>query len=170
MCTHARSINTVHRSCLMLFVANVCRLRYLRGLGGATVDHKKGIAWLEQAANQDYAESQFQLGTLYQKGTPLFFSSLFSQCIVLGENGTLCFAIGLGDTPKNAGLAVKWYAKAAEQQNEMAMTNLGHCYLNGEWCVGCGFSASHCFYFTLLCFLVWFWGLYGACRHWRREG
>ena len=43
----------------------------------------------------------------------------------------VCYANGEG-VPKDDGIAVSWYRKAAVQGNAMAEYNLGVCYANGK--------------------------------------
>ena len=66
---------------------------------------KGDIAETRKAAEQGYAEAQFNLGCCYDCGN------------------------GVAEDKQEA---AKWYRKAAEQGYAMAQYNLGNCYYKGE--------------------------------------
>ncbi|TNE43972.1 MAG: sel1 repeat family protein [Sphingomonadales bacterium] len=68
---------------------------------GVPQDKAAAIDWYSKAANQGYAEAQFNLGASY--------------------------AGGLG-VPKNMNEAIKWYLRAANQGHGGAQFNLGFAY------------------------------------------
>ena len=63
------------------------------------------MKWYRKAADQGYAEAQFNLGNSYSKGEGI---------------------------PKDFAEAVKWYRKAADQGYAAAQNNLGKMYADGE--------------------------------------
>jgi myo-inositol-1-phosphate synthase len=71
---------------------------------GVTKDEVEAVKWYGKAAEQGYAEAQYNLGC--------------------------CYANGTGVT-KDEVEAVKWFRKAAGQGYAEAQYNLGLCYANG---------------------------------------
>ena len=63
------------------------------------------MKWYRLAAEQGYADAQYSVGVLYDKGQGV---------------------------PKNDKTAVKWYRLAAEQGNAYAQNNLGVMYEKGQ--------------------------------------
>jgi TPR repeat protein len=64
-------------------------------------DHAEAAKWYRKAAEQNYAEAQYNLGLGYYKGEGV---------------------------AKDQAEAVKWYRKAGEQNYAEAQYNLGICY------------------------------------------
>ena len=75
-------------------------LNYLKGQDGFNQDIGLAVLWLEKAAENGDANSQYQLGGLFQKG--------------LGVN-------------RNNSTAIMWYRKAANQGHREARKRLGGC-------------------------------------------
>ena len=113
----------------------------LRGFG-VDQDFAAGVDWLNKAADQGFAEAQFQLGLCYLDGGPGVNEApargakwlehaaeqghaRAQQC--LGE----CYAVGLGVSEDDVASA-KWYRSAADQGLAAAQDFLGVCYLAGS--------------------------------------
>src|ERR1039458_7418306 len=77
---------------------------YFGSLGVAT-NYVEAVKWYRKAAEQDYADAQFNLGNCYHDGEGV---------------------------AKDYVEAVKWYRKAAEQSYAKAEYNLGNCYADGR--------------------------------------
>ena len=71
----------------------------------AATNYVEAVKWYRKAAEQNYAEAQFNLG--------------------------YCYEDGLG-VQKDEVEAVKWYHKAAELNLALAQLNLGSCYTHGQ--------------------------------------
>ena len=78
---------------------------YTGTIPGTHLNLKRMLEYLWEGASQNAAEAQSKLGYCYEEG------------------------IGV---PRDTGLAVKWYEKAAMQNYPQALVNLGHCYTNGR--------------------------------------
>jgi TPR repeat protein len=78
---------------------------YDLGLYGITRDIVEAVKWYRKAADQDFPEAQYDLGSCYSKGEGV---------------------------PKDKVEAVRWYGKAAGQNLAKAQYNLGVCYRDGE--------------------------------------
>ena len=72
---------------------------------GVAKDQVEAVKWFRKAAEQNFAEAQYNLGVCYYAGEGV---------------------------AKDQVEAVKWYRKAAEQNLAEAQYNLGFCYYNGE--------------------------------------
>ena len=85
------------------------RAQFLVGVflrsGGGENNEREAVEWYTKAAEQGYADAQFNLA--------------------------LCYDDGEG-VEKDPAKAVEWYTKAAEQGYAQAQCNLGVCYANGS--------------------------------------
>ena len=72
---------------------------------GVAKDQAEAVKWFRKAAEQNYAQAQYNLGVCYTHGE------------------------GVAKDPVEA---VKWYRKAAEQNLAKAQYNLGFCLLQ-QW-------------------------------------
>ena len=72
---------------------------------GVPQDYAEAVRWYREAANQGYAEAQYNLGVMYGKGEGV---------------------------PQDHAEAVRWYRKAAAQGDADAQHNLGLMYFIGE--------------------------------------
>lgn len=96
---------------------------------------------IKKKAEQGDAESQYQLGTLYERG--IGFEKDFQQATFWykksAEQGNVnaqfnlanCYYDGKGVT-QDYQQSVYWYKKAAEQEDVVAQYNLGNCYYEGK--------------------------------------
>ena len=73
---------------------------YLHGQG-VRQDYAQAVKWYRKAAEQGFAEAQYNLGVRYDQGQGV---------------------------PQDYAEAVKWYRKAAEQGDAEAQLNLGVMY------------------------------------------
>ena len=89
----------------MLMIACLLSLATMYGCNKAPTPEERAVKWYRKAAEQGYAQAQFDLGC--------------------------CYAAGLGVAEDEAE-SVKWWRKAAEQGNVTAQFILGVCYDNGE--------------------------------------
>src|SRR5258708_118816 len=78
---------------------------FFHGNLGVAKDEVEAVKWYRKAAEQNYAEAQWSLGT--------------------------CYAYGQG-VSKDEVEAVKWYRKAAEQNYAQAQNNLSVSYAKGR--------------------------------------
>ena len=72
---------------------------------GVAKDQVEAVKWYRKAAEQNFAQAQYNLGICYNHGEGV---------------------------AKDQVEAVKWYRKAAEQNFAKAQYNLGLCYAKGE--------------------------------------
>ena len=130
-------------------------LTILLGSAGmsASADFQKGLTAYESGdyatalrewyplAEQGVAESQYNLGVMYDKGrgVPQDYKTAVKYYRLAAKQGIasaqlnlgLMYEIGQG-VPQDYKTAAKWYRLAAEQGNADAQTNLGVMYTNGE--------------------------------------
>ena len=95
---------------------------------------------LKKAAEQGYAQAQYNLGVCYANGDGVeknpteavkWYRKAAEQGDALAQcNLGVCYANGNG-VEKNLNEAVKWHRKAAEQGDAKAQYNLGWCYFFG---------------------------------------
>ena len=102
--------------------------------------YDEAIQWFHKAAEQDYAEAQFDLGNCYYYGWGV--TKDYTQAVAwyrkAAEQGHadaqcnlgVCYENGWGVT-EDYTQAVAWYRKAAEQGIAEAQCRLGDCYFNG---------------------------------------
>jgi TPR repeat protein len=72
---------------------------------GVAQDHAEALKWYRLAADQGYADAQYNLGVLYKDGH--------------GE-------------PQDYAEALKWFSLAANQGDPVAQNGLGFMYANGK--------------------------------------
>jgi uncharacterized protein len=111
------------------------------GKFGLATNIMEAMKWWRQAAEQNHALAQHNLGVCYRDGQGVatdyveavkWFRKAAEQHWAEAEyNLAICFQEGRGLT-KDPAEAVKWYRKAAEQHYAAAQNNLGNCYANGS--------------------------------------
>ena len=99
------------------------------GRGGIEQDYAKALALYEQAADQDYADAQAQLGYMYQNGTgvELSYEKAMEWNNRAAQQGNsqgqaqigYMYHMGLGVT-QNLDEAGRWYTRAAQQGDSWA--------------------------------------------------
>lgn len=114
---------------------------YLAGKG-VQQDDSKAVLWFRKAAEQGYADAEFQLGAMYENGRGGLAkddAQAFKWLQKAAEQGnanaqsTLGFMYVSGTgVQQNETQAVFWYQKAAEQGEVEAENNLGLIYHSGE--------------------------------------
>jgi len=120
----------------------VVGMMYLTGRG-VEQDAELAVSWLRQAADQNDANAQYNLGIVYDTGfygmlspDPVEALTWFRQAANQGHNGAeynlgVAYAEGKG-VPQSHVRAIEWWRKAAETGNARAQFNLGVSYSNGE--------------------------------------
>ena len=104
---------------------------------GVTQDYKQAVKWYRKAAEQGFAEAQYNLGEMYAvnqdyKQALKWLTKAAEQGIAHAQNNLgLMYREGQGVT-QDYKQAVKWYRKAAEQGLAVAEGNLGDMYFNGN--------------------------------------
>lgn len=112
---------------------------YEEGLG-VEKNHEQAVYWWQEAARLGSSKAKNILQTMdhdipvasigekaVTRSSDAFFQPIsVSQMYELGKS----YALGQG-VPRNPEEAVKWWQKAAEQENVAAQFNLGVCYENG---------------------------------------
>ncbi|WP_208248887.1 peptidoglycan-binding protein [Rhizobium sp. T1470] len=78
--------------------------RYSEGRAGITVDPKEAISWYQLAADKGFAQAEYRLGNIYEKGTGI---------------------------DRDIAKAKQYYEQAANQGNASAMHNLAVLYASG---------------------------------------
>lgn len=129
--------NAMHKYGLMLLYGHL----------GMRINVKEGISWLKRAAScasVECPESLVELARIFEKdsGCPVvipdegFSLELYTQAANLGHApaqyrlGTI-YEFGLLDCASDPTTALKWYAKAADQDFPEAQLALSHWYLTG---------------------------------------
>ena len=102
---------------------------YFGGKGGFEQDYGKALELYEQAADQDYADAQAQLGYMYQNGigVELSYEKAMEWNNRAAQQGNAqgqaqigyMYHMGLGVT-QNLDEAGRWYARAAQQGDSWA--------------------------------------------------
>ena len=104
-------------------------------------DYAEAVKWYRKAAEQNEANSQFDLGCCYYYGQGVMTdfkeaAKLFRKAAE--QNNELgqcylghCYYYGQGVATDYVE-AVKWYRKAAEQNDDSAQLQLGVCYIYGQ--------------------------------------
>jgi TPR repeat protein len=111
-------------------------------LGTGTTKNMPGaLAWFKKSADQNNAQSQFELGMLHWDGLAVdqdyaaafaWFIKSANQGLAVGQAMTgFCYQTGYGIN-KNQTLAASWYLKSAEQGNPIAQAYYGKMLLNGQ--------------------------------------
>ena len=108
---------------------------------GVAKDEVEAVKWYRKAADQGFADAQYNLGVCYHDGTGVAKDEVEAVNWVrkAAEQGDadaqntlgVCYERGEG-VAKDATEAVKWYRKAADQGFADAQYNLGVCYANGQ--------------------------------------
>ena len=102
--------------------------------------HELSVSKLLIAAEQGDAESQVNLGAMYQLGwrVPQNYTEALKWYLKAAEQGRAIAQNNLGviyregyGVPQNSAVAVKWFRKAAEQGLAAAQHSLGTAYENG---------------------------------------
>ena len=103
-------------------------------------DYAGAVYWWRKAAEQGYANAQFNLGLCYDRGNGVTqdVAEAVEWWRKAAEQGNAnaqfsigyCYAQGNGVTQDFAE-AAKWFRKAAEQGDANAQFNLGYCYGQG---------------------------------------
>ncbi len=113
---------------------------------GTDEDYQKGIAYLEQAAEQGYIDAIYSLGILYQSGDPIgkvdyakarqYFELLADNDIAVGqyELGYM-YENGMG-VPVDSVMVLHYYTLASQNGNADAMCYLGDYYRDGRYVGG----------------------------------
>jgi hypothetical protein len=106
-----------------------------------TKDSVEAIKWYRKAAEQGYANAQYELGWMYDSGNgvPMDSAEAVNWYRKAAEQGHAdaqdnlgdMYAIGRG-VPKDSTEAVNWYRKAAEQGDDRGQESLGCAYANGD--------------------------------------
>jgi len=107
---------------------------------GVAKDEVEAVKWFRKAAEQNYADAQYNLGCCYCKGQGVakdeavavkwFRKSAEQNYPDAQFNLGCCYCNGLG-VVKDEAEAVKWFRRAAEQNFAAAQYNLGKCYADG---------------------------------------
>lgn len=103
-------------------------------------DYASALKWFQDAAKQDNAQAQFNLGVMYHQGNGV--SKNFAKAFIWYQKAAnqghpvaqtnIGYMYLNGDVvEKNYTEALKWFNKAAEQGNAMAQSNIGFMYMNG---------------------------------------
>ncbi len=111
--------------------------------GGVDENRSKAMKWYRKAADQEYADGQFNVGVMYEvgRGVDQNISTAVEWYRKAAEQGhakAQCYVgamyhDGFG-VVKNYSTAVEWYCKAAEQGHAYAQCNLGRLYEDGWGC------------------------------------
>ena len=102
--------------------------------------YREAAYWFEKAANQGYAQAQFNLGLCYYEGQGVvqsyekaayWYEKAANQGLAQAQfNLGVCYDKGRG-VGQSYEKAAFWYEKAANQGIAQAQYNLGLCYENG---------------------------------------
>jgi TPR repeat protein len=135
-----------------LLILPVLLLTLLVGTPAFSADLQKGLTAAEKGdfttalrewkplAKQGYADAQFNLGIMYEKGqgVPQDYKSAVKWYRLAAEQGHADAQFNLGvmyangqGVPQDNKTAVKWYRLAAEQGHALAQGNLGTSYAFG---------------------------------------
>ena len=116
-------------------------LAFHNGSLGVAKDETEAAKWYRKAAEQNFANAQYNLGVCYSKGQGVaadkaeavkWYRKAAEQNLALAQyNLGVCYDKGQGVAGDKME-AVKWYRKAAEQNDALAQYNLGWCYTSGE--------------------------------------
>ncbi len=112
-------------------------LMYEKGRG-LEKSHEKAVHYLDMAASNGNSSAQFDLASLYSDGTggitmdksracELFEKAADQGNVKAMHNTGYCYQTGIGNR-KDAGLAIKYYTRAAELGETRAQVNLGILY------------------------------------------
>ena len=104
-------------------------------------DYKQAVEWYQKAADQGYADAQYDLGRMFNMGFGVtkdnakaveWFQKAANQGHADAQNYMgYMYDEGFGVTEDDA-KAVEWYQKAANQGHASAQNNLGGMYENGR--------------------------------------
>ena len=104
-------------------------------------DYQAAVKWYRLAAEQGYAQAQYNLGAAYAlgEGVPQDYRKAVHWYRLAAEQGNAVAQSSLGvlyaqgeGVPQDYKKAVHWYRLAAEQGNAAAQSNLGVVYALGE--------------------------------------
>jgi uncharacterized protein len=113
---------------------------YVRGLNGVTTNFAEAAKWFRRAADQNYADSQEEIGSLLAAGLGVRQDSVEAakwwEKAAANGNSTAAFNLGAayfrGDgVSRDANKAFEWTRKAAEKGYAMAQLSLGRFYIEG---------------------------------------
>ena len=103
-------------------------------------DYAEAVQWYSKAAEQGFAEAQYNLGVCYENGQGVAqnYAEAVQWYRKAAEQGDanaqynlgVCYENGQG-VAQDYAEAVQWYRKAAEQGDADAQYNLTRCYQNG---------------------------------------
>jgi TPR repeat protein len=104
-------------------------------------NYTAAVKWYKMAAEQNYADAQYNLGYCYEYGKGVeqdytvavkWYKKAAEQNYAVAQNDLgNCYYSGNG-VEQNYTDAVKWYKKAADQNYADAQYNLGYCYEHGK--------------------------------------
>ncbi len=96
-------------------------------------NYEKAFDIFINASEQNHILAQFYIGTCYQYGHGVTKDEkTANEYFGAGElNIGYCYENGIG-IEKNSKMAVYWYEKAANNENQMAQYNLANIYCNGD--------------------------------------
>lgn len=108
---------------------------------GVEKDYEQAFYWFGKAAEQNYAEAQNRLGSMFHNGIGVKQDDeqaliWYRRAAEQGDERAQCnlalmLSMGKG-VDKNYTEAVSWFHKAAEQGDAQAQTRLAFCYRIGE--------------------------------------
>ncbi|MDP3478836.1 MAG: tetratricopeptide repeat protein [Desulfoprunum sp.] len=108
-----------------------------QGIWLHTSNQEEAATWYSKAAENDYAEAQYNLGLLlseqrdYQRAVYWYLRAAIKDFSPAQNNLAVMYAKGLG-VSKNLRMANHWYEKAAQNGHEKAQYSLGIAYAEGE--------------------------------------
>jgi TPR repeat protein/transglutaminase-like putative cysteine protease len=116
---------------------------YASGQQGLTQDYAQALAWYRKAAEQNFAEAQFNVGRMFYRGlgTPQDYAMALSWFRKAANQniGSAQYFLGLMYTKGQGGIAVDsaqaatWYQKSAEKGYPPGEYQLGFLYQQGAY-------------------------------------
>ena len=113
---------------------------YYKGDGGLKKDYEKAMEWWQKAADQGYAQAQFNLGVIYasdewvtqdyKKAMEWWQKAADQGDAEAQYNLGVIYACGKW-VEQDDEKAVEWYEKAAQQGHAKAQNSLGWMYYKG---------------------------------------
>ena len=112
------------------------------GLFGLPKDANEAVKWYRKAAQQNFAQAEYDLGSCYAEGQGVmkddaeavkWYRKAADQNLPKAEyNLGVEYYFGRKGVPQDYFRAFKWFRKAAEQGLSRAQFNLGICYVKAE--------------------------------------
>lgn len=104
---------------------------------GVKQDLKKAVEFYRQAAEQELAEAQFNLGAMYENGVGVKqdYSKAVEWYTKVAEQNFIGALVNLGNIyydKRNYAKAAELYRRGAEQGDSLAQNNLATLYLDGK--------------------------------------